>query len=75
MITAEQGRTLLGSRVDLPEEIVLHEERVVILKEVVPTERIRLSREVVTENVTIEAPLRRERIELERPDRETQHLD
>jgi stress response protein YsnF len=40
----------------LPEEIVLHEERVVILKEVVPTERIRLSRES-------------ERIELERPGR------
>jgi stress response protein YsnF len=60
---------------DLPEEIILHEERVVILKEVVPTERIRLSREVITEMVTIDAPLRRERIELDRPDREKQPLD
>jgi stress response protein YsnF len=48
---------------------------VVILKEVVPTERIRLSREVITETVTIDAPLRRERIEHKRPDREKQPLD
>jgi stress response protein YsnF len=60
---------------DLHDDIILHEERVVILKEVVPTERIRLSREVITETVTIDAPLRRERIEHERPDREKQPLD
>lgn len=54
-----------GVGTELPEEIILHEERVVILKEIVATERIRLSREVVTEEVTVETPLRHERIELE----------
>lgn len=60
---------------ELPEEIILHEERVVILKEVVPTERIRLSREVITETVTVETPLRHERIELETPGRDPQPFD
>jgi uncharacterized protein (TIGR02271 family) len=44
-------------------EVVLHEERPVVDKEVVPKERVRLSAEERTDNETVSEELRKERIE------------
>lgn len=41
-------------------EIVLHEERVVVTKELVPVERVRLVRSVVPGTQVVDTPLRRE---------------
>ena len=46
-------------------EVVLHEERPVVEKEVVPVERVRLSKETVTGEESISAEVRKERIEQE----------
>jgi stress response protein YsnF len=52
-------------------EVILHEERPVISTEVVPVERVRLVKEVVTEYVAVSDQLRKERIDLDvdRPSR------
>jgi stress response protein YsnF len=50
-------------------EVVLHEERPVISTEVVPLERVRLRKEVVTEYVAVGDQLRMERIDLDVDDR------
>jgi stress response protein YsnF len=50
-------------------EVVLHEERPVISTEVVPVERVRLRKEVVTEYVAVGDQLRMERIDLDVDDR------
>jgi len=44
-------------------EVILHEERVVVDKETVPVERVRLGTETVTEDVTVDEEVRKERIE------------
>jgi uncharacterized protein (TIGR02271 family) len=44
-------------------EVVLHEERPVVAKEAVPVERVRLDTETVTENVTVNEEVRKERID------------
>jgi uncharacterized protein (TIGR02271 family) len=46
-------------------EVVLHEERPVFGTEIVPVERVRLRKEVVTEYVAVGDQLRKERIELD----------
>lgn len=46
-------------------EIVLTEERPVIAKEAVPVERVRLDTETVTDTETVDADVRKERIELD----------
>jgi uncharacterized protein (TIGR02271 family) len=46
-------------------EVVLHEERPVVAKETVPKERIRLEKQTVTEERTVEADVRKERIGFE----------
>lgn len=46
-------------------EVVLTEERVVVSKETVPVERVRLDTETVTENQTVSEEVRKEQIELE----------
>ncbi|REE99704.1 DUF2382 domain-containing protein [Thermomonospora umbrina] len=46
-------------------EIVLHEERAVVSKETVPIERVRATKETVTEQQTVSDEVRKERIELE----------
>ena len=51
-------------------EVVLHEERPVIGTEVVPVERVRLRKEVVTEYVAVGDQLRKERIDLDVDDRQ-----
>lgn len=47
------------------QEIILHEERAILRKEVVPVERVRLTARKVEEDKTIRDELRRERIEVE----------
>jgi uncharacterized protein (TIGR02271 family) len=47
------------------QEIVLHEERAVLRKEVVPVERVRLTARRVEEDKTYRDEIRRERIEIE----------
>jgi len=47
------------------QEIILHEERAVLRKEVVPVERVRLLARKVEEDRTIRDEIRRERIEIE----------
>jgi len=44
---------------------VLHEERAVLRKEIVPVERVRLRARRVEEDTTVRDELRRERIEIE----------
>jgi stress response protein YsnF len=44
-------------------EVVLHEERPVVDKEAVPVERVRLDKETVTDEVTVDEQVRKERIE------------
>lgn len=46
-------------------EIVLHEERPVVTMDVVPVERVRVGRRVVTEQRAVEEELRREVVEVE----------
>jgi uncharacterized protein (TIGR02271 family) len=44
-------------------EVILHEERPVVDKETVPVERVRLDTETVTDEVTVDEEVRKERIE------------
>lgn len=44
-------------------EVVLHEERPVVDRETVPVERVRLDTETVTDEVTVDEQVRKERIE------------
>ena len=44
-------------------EVVLHEEHLVVDKETVPVERVRLDTETVTDEVTVDEQVRKERIE------------
>ncbi|WP_305790230.1 YsnF/AvaK domain-containing protein [Symbioplanes lichenis] len=50
-------------------EVVLHEERPVVTTEVVPVERVRLSKLVETENHIATGEVRKERIEADLPGR------
>ncbi len=49
-------------------EVVLHEEQLVIEKRVVPTERVRLRKETITEHRVVEDELRKEQLELDTPE-------
>jgi uncharacterized protein (TIGR02271 family) len=61
---ANVDRALDGPGISEEEhEVVLHEERPVVEKEVVPKERVRLSTEEQTDQETISETLRKERIE------------
>jgi uncharacterized protein (TIGR02271 family) len=62
-ITAEEQSS--GTIEEGEQEIVLHEERVVLRKETVPVERVRLVARRVEEDKTYRDEVRRERIEIE----------
>jgi len=63
---ANRGAALSGANLTEEEhEVILHEERAVAVKEVVPVERVQLGTEVVTGTETVQAELREEQIELE----------
>ncbi len=73
----EDNRGAANAGPDISEEeheIVLSEERVVVSKETVPVERVRLEKEVITEQQTVTEDVRKEQIELnddaQRVDRE-----
>lgn len=54
-----------SSQLDAEEiEIILHEERPVFTTEVVPVERVRVRKEMVTDHVDVSEQLRQERIDL-----------
>jgi uncharacterized protein (TIGR02271 family) len=44
-------------------EVILHEERPVVEKETVPIERVRLGKETVTDEATVNEEVRKERID------------
>jgi len=46
-------------------EVILHEERPVVEKEAVPVERIRLDKDTVTEQTTVNEQVRKEEVELD----------
>ncbi len=61
---ANRGAALDGPDISEEEhEVILHEERPVVQKEAVPVERVRLDKEVVQENVTVNEEVRKEHIE------------
>jgi uncharacterized protein (TIGR02271 family) len=62
-ITADER--ISGNIQEGEQEIILHEERAVLRKEVVPVERVRLRARRVDEDTTVHDELRRERIEIE----------
>jgi uncharacterized protein (TIGR02271 family) len=61
---ANRGAALSGPDLsDEEHEVTLHEERPVVDKETVPVERVRLDTETVTDEVTVDEEVRKERIE------------
>ena len=61
---ANRGAAMSGPDISEEEhEVTLHEERPVVEKETVPVERVRLDKDVVTEDVTVNEEVRKERIE------------
>ncbi len=66
-ITADER--ISGNIAEGEQEIILHEERAVLRKEVIPVERVRLLAKRVDEDKTYRDEVRRERIEIE-PDQQ-----
>lgn len=67
----DENRAEAGSGPDLSDEeheVVLNEERVVVNKETVPVERVRLDKETVVENETVSDSVRKEEIDLDAAD-------
>ena len=63
---ANRDRAMAGPDItENTHEVTLSEERLVVGKETVPRERVRLEKETVTEKRPVEADLRKERIEVE----------
>ncbi|MET3952818.1 YsnF/AvaK domain-containing protein [Arthrobacter sp. UYEF36] len=66
---ANRGAAMSGAGISEEEhEVVLHEERPVVEKETVPVERVRLEKETVTDEVTVDEEVRKERIETDGDD-------
>jgi uncharacterized protein (TIGR02271 family) len=66
---ANRGAAMSGPGISEEEhEVVLHEERPVVEKETVPVERVRLDKETVTDEVTVNDDVRKERIETDGDD-------
>ncbi|UZX02278.1 DUF2382 domain-containing protein [Arthrobacter sp. CDRTa11] len=61
---ANRGAAMSGPDLsDEEHEVTLHEERPVVDKETVPVERVRLDKDTVTDDVTVNEEVRKERIE------------
>ena len=66
---SNRGAAMAGPGISEEEhEVVLHEERPVVEKETVPVERVRLGTETVTDEVTVDEEVRKERIETDGDD-------
>lgn len=64
ILVAGQGHEVTGGP-GRPHEVVLHDEEVVTNKRVEPKERVRLDTDEVVEQQSVEADLRKERIDVE----------
>ena len=64
----EENRGDVADRADDENEIILHEERIIVTKETVPVERVHVGTETVTEDVTIKEKVRKEHIDTEGPE-------
>jgi uncharacterized protein (TIGR02271 family) len=63
---ANVGAAMDGPAISEEEhEVILHEEQPVIQKEAVPVERVRLDKETVTENHTVNEEVRKEQIDVD----------
>jgi len=63
---ANVGDAMSGPEITESEhEVVTHEERPVVTKEAVPKERVRLAKETVTDQETVSAEVRKEKVEVE----------
>ena len=61
---ANRGAAESGPEISEEEhEVVLHEERPVVEKEAVPVERVRLDTETVTDDVTVNEEVRKEKVD------------
>jgi uncharacterized protein (TIGR02271 family) len=61
---ANRGAAMSGPDISEEEhEVTLHEERPVVEKETVPVERVRLDKDTVTDQVTVDEEVRKEHIE------------
>lgn len=61
---ANRGAAMSGPDLsDEEHEMTLHEERPVVDKETVPVERVRLDKDTITDEVTVDEEVRKERIE------------
>jgi uncharacterized protein (TIGR02271 family) len=70
---ADRDAGVDGAEIAEDEHIVeLHEERPVVSKQVVPKERVRVDKAVVSGHERVAEPVRRERIEIDQPDRSDQ---
>ena len=69
---ANRGDAMSGGDLTTEEhEVVLNEERVVVDKETVPVERVRLDKETVVENETVSDSVRKEEIDLDAADKDS----
>ena len=67
---ANIGRATEGPAIsDEEHEVVLHEEEVVTEKRAVPKERVRMTKDTVTDEETVSEEVRKERIETDEGDR------
>ncbi len=63
---ANRGATLAGGELtEEVHEVILHEERPIVVKETVPVERVRLGTNTVTEQATVSEEVRKENIVVE----------
>ncbi|TLM86075.1 PRC and DUF2382 domain-containing protein [Pseudarthrobacter sp. NamE5] len=69
---ANRGAAMSGPDISEDEhEVILHEERPVVEKETVPVERVRLDKDVVQDEVTVNEEVRKEQIDADGVDRDT----
>jgi uncharacterized protein (TIGR02271 family) len=61
-----------GEALSAPEgdehEVILHEERIIVEKETVPVERVRIGTETVTDEVTVDEEVRKEHFDADGPE-------
>jgi uncharacterized protein (TIGR02271 family) len=60
---AEEDRGEVSNRPNSDDEVILHEERVIVTKETVPVERVRIVTETVSDEVTIREKVRKEHLD------------
>lgn len=69
-VTGEEQAAATDRIGEQDQEITLHEERAVVGKEEVPVERVRISKEEVTDTERVKGELRKEHLEVEEEEEE-----